>query len=160
MQTAQALFAFASAHTGEIALGVSLFLVTLIGSMAVVALMLVRLPPDHLLRSEDAPFWPGRPAWMRLLARVGKNVLGALLVVVGILLSLPGVPGQGVLTILIGVMLVDIPGKRRLERRILGAPRVLGSVNRLRARFHHPPLLLHPVHPAHAAHAVTRHSAS
>jgi hypothetical protein len=159
MDTAQALLAFASAHTGEIALGVSLFLVTLVGSMAVVATILVKMAPDYLLTPEDAPFWPGRPAWVRVLARVGKNLLGVLLVVVGVLLSMPGVPGQGVLTILIGVMLVDIPGKRRLERRLLGHPRVFCSVNRLRARFHQPPILLPHAPHAHAAHHATTHGA-
>ena len=41
---------------------------------------------------------------------IGKNMAGVLLVVLGILLSLPGVPGQGILTILLGIMLLDFPG--------------------------------------------------
>jgi hypothetical protein len=40
----------------------------------------------------------------------------------GIILALPGVPGQGILTVLIGVMLLEFPGKRRLERAIVGRP--------------------------------------
>jgi hypothetical protein len=54
----------------------------------------------------------------------------------------PGVPGQGVLTILLGIMLLDFPGKRALETRIVGRPRVNGAVNALRARFGKPPLIL------------------
>jgi UPF0716 family protein affecting phage T7 exclusion len=73
-----------------------------------------------------------RHAALRLTARVGKNVLGVLLDVVGIVLVLPGVPGQGMLTILIGLMLLDVPGKRRLERRIVGRRRILKAINRLR----------------------------
>jgi hypothetical protein len=46
-------------------------------------------------------------------------------------------------------MLVDVPGKRRLERRMLGHPRVLASVNRLRMRYHRPPILVHAA--AHGA---------
>lgn len=151
MPSADSMLASASAHQGEIALGLVLFVVTLVASLGAVTFILVRLPADYLMSPEDAPFWPGRPAWQRVLARVGKNLLGVLLVLVGILLSLPGVPGQGVLTILIGVMLVDVPGKRRLERRMLGNPRMLASVNRLRARFHHPPLIPHT-----AVHGVGR----
>ena len=57
-------------------------------------------------------------------------------------LTLPGVPGQGMLTILIGLMLLDVPGKRRLERRIVGRRRILQAINRLRKRFGRPPLVL------------------
>jgi hypothetical protein len=42
---------------------------------------------------------------------IGKNALGVLLVAIGVVLSIPGVPGQGLLTILLGVMLLDFPGK-------------------------------------------------
>ena len=59
----------------------------------------------------------------------------------GILLSLPGVPGQGVLTILLGIMLSDFPGKVRLERKIVSYPKVLQALNKLRERFAKPPLM-------------------
>lgn len=143
MDLAHAALAYADAHRGQIALGVALFIATLLASLATVSFLLVTMPADYLDSPEGAPFWPGRPAWVRALARIGKNLLGLLLVLVGILLSLPGVPGQGMLTVVIGVMLVDLPGKRRFERRVIGHPRVLAGVNRLRARFRRPPLILH-----------------
>ncbi|HSN98639.1 MAG TPA: hypothetical protein VLS89_10160 [Candidatus Nanopelagicales bacterium] len=144
METVQAAIAYATLHRAQIALGVTFFLITLVVSMAVVAFLLVKMPADYLESPEGTPFWPHRPAWVRVLARFGKNLLGALLIVVGVLMSVPGVPGQGVLTILIGVMLVDVPGKRRFERRIIGHPRVLAGANRLRARYGKPPIVLHP----------------
>jgi hypothetical protein len=57
-------------------------------------------------------------------------------------MSLPGVPGQGVLTILLGIMLLDLPGKRRLEQKILKQPKVLKKINSLRQKFSKPPLVL------------------
>ena len=45
-------------------------------------------------------------------------------------------------TILIGLMLIDLPGKRRLERKLVGRPRILRAINRLRKRFGSPPLVL------------------
>jgi hypothetical protein len=144
IETAQAAIDFASAHRDQLAWGVLLFLATLAVSLAAVAFLLVKMPPDYLQSPEGTPFWPGRPAWVRIAAKVGKNLLGVMLVTLGVVLSLPGVPGQGLLTILIGVMLVDLPGKRRFERRLLGRPRVLATVNRLRARFRRPPIVLHP----------------
>ncbi|HEU4479438.1 MAG TPA: hypothetical protein VFR80_13045, partial [Pyrinomonadaceae bacterium] len=67
---------------------------------------------------------------------------GVLLVILGVLLSLPGVPGQGILTILLGIMLLDFPGRRSLERRIVGWPKVFNAINKLRRRFDKPPLVL------------------
>jgi hypothetical protein len=79
---------------------------------------------------------------MRVVAILGKNLLGAVLVLLGIVLSLPGVPGQGILTILLGVMLLDFPGKRDLERKIVGRPKVREAIDRLRKRFGKQPLVL------------------
>jgi hypothetical protein len=79
---------------------------------------------------------------VRVLLHVLKNLLGLGLVALGLLLSLPGIPGQGLLTGLIGIMLLDFPGKRRLERKLVGMPRVLAAINRLRHRYGKVPLVL------------------
>jgi hypothetical protein len=50
-------------------------------------------------------------------------------------MSIPGVPGQGILTILLGIMLLDFPGKRDLEYRLVSQPRVLNTINKLRHKF-------------------------
>ncbi len=68
--------------------------------------------------------------------------MGLVLVALGVLLSVPGVPGQGLLTILIGFILLDFPGKRALERRLVTRPAVIGAIDRLRARFGRPPMKL------------------
>jgi hypothetical protein len=116
--------------------------VTLAGSLLLVAFLLVKLPATYFQDGYCRDIWVDRHPALRLAARAAKNALGVLLVALGMLLSLPGIPGQGVLTILIGMMLIDVPGKRRLERRIIGRPRVLRPVNRLRKRFGRPPLVL------------------
>jgi hypothetical protein len=127
---------------GGVLVGAAVALGTLAASLLVVAVVLVRLPATYFQDSHARDLWTHRHPALRLAARVAKNVLGILLVALGLILSLPGVPGQGVLTILIGIMLIDLPGKRRLERRIVGRPRVLRAVNRLRRRFGRPPLVL------------------
>jgi hypothetical protein len=127
---------------GGVFFGISLALVTFVGSLLVMSFLLVKVPAMSFQDFHSRDFWVDRHPVLRLTARSGKNILGALLVVVGVILSLPGVPGQGVLTILVGVMLLDLPGKRRLERRIVGRPRILRAINRLRKRFGGPPLVL------------------
>ena len=75
MDAAQAAFAFAEVHRGQLVLAVVAFVVMLVATLAGVAFVVVRMPADYLVSSEAPPFWPGRPAWLRLLARIGKNVV-------------------------------------------------------------------------------------
>lgn len=123
-------------HPGLLAaLGVA-SLVLLVASVLGVPFALARLPADYLSRAESVGHGATRPS--RLLLRIAKNVLGVLFVVLGILMLV--LPGQGLLTLLVGLLLVDFPGKRRIVRRVIGAPRVLGVVNALRRRWNKPPL--------------------
>jgi hypothetical protein len=123
-------------------LGVVLFLITFTGSLGLVSFILVKLPADYFCSHYDRQLWSGRAPALRIAAAIGKNVLGVLLILLGIIMALPGVPGQGLLTILLGVMLVDFPGKDRLERNLLHRPAIRNSIDKLRARFNKPPLLL------------------
>jgi len=109
-------------------------------SFALVAIVLVRLPADYLHADHagDPPADGRRLSFWA--AKILRNVLGALLVVLGIVLSIPGVPGQGLLTVLTGLLLIDFPGKHRLLSKALGRPGVLAAINRLRRRFSRPPL--------------------
>ena len=63
-----------------------------------------------------------------------------LMVLVGVAMLL--LPGQGILTILIGLMLLDFPGKRGLERRLVQQPAVWRAINWMRAKAHQPALEL------------------
>jgi UPF0716 family protein affecting phage T7 exclusion len=75
-----------------------------------------------------------------VLWRLSKNLLGILIVLVGVAMLL--LPGQGILTILIGLMLLDFPGKQRLERRLVQQPSVWRAINWMRAKAHQPALEL------------------
>jgi hypothetical protein len=114
-----------------LAAGVWLFLT--IASLFIVLRVVLALPEDHFAVDR-----PGRLRWTA--GRVGRNLAGIALIVVGAALSIPGVPGQGVMTMLAGVFLVDFPQRRRLERALIARPGVLPRLNRLRARFGRPPL--------------------
>ena len=123
-------------------LGVVLFLITFTGSLGLVSLILIKLPADYFCSHYDRQIWSGRAPALRITAAVGKNILGIMLIMLGIIMSLPGVPGQGLLTVLLGIMLVDFPGKDRLERKLLHRPAVRNAIDKLRARFNKPPLVL------------------
>jgi hypothetical protein len=127
---------------GSILLGFGLFLGSLIISFAAIGIVLVKIPANYFSSHFKRDFLPGSPWIVRWGAVILKNILGLILIVLGILLSLPGVPGQGILTILLGLIMIDIPGKRPLEARIIKRPTVLAAANNLRSRYGKPPLLL------------------
>ena len=123
-------------------IGFGIFVVSFAISLAVVSFVLVKIPPDYFKENGSSKFLARRHPAIRVLGVIGKNLLGVVLVVLGILMSLPGVPGQGILTILLGIMLLDVPGRQKLERKIVSQPRVLKSINKLRHRFGKPELEL------------------
>jgi hypothetical protein len=126
----------------KVLLGTLLFVVTFAISLAVVSFILVKIPPDYFHKDRPRELWADRPPVMRFLGLLAKNLLGVLLVVLGIVMSIPGVPGQGILTILLGIMLLDFPGKRDLENKLVSRPQVLKTINKLRQRFGKPNLIL------------------
>lgn len=123
-------------------IGLVLFLITFTGSLGLVSFMLVKIPANYFHSSHDRDFLVDRHRAVRWSGLIVKNLLGALLVILGIIMSLPGVPGQGILTILLGLMLLDLPGKRAWEQRLVKRPKVLQTINQLRGKFGKPPLVL------------------
>lgn len=127
---------------GEIGLAVGLFFFSLTVSLIAISIVMVKIPPAYFSSHYERDFMPGSPFLVRWGAVIVKNIFGVFLICLGILLSLPGVPGQGVLTILLGLIMVDIPGKRPIEARIIKRPAVLSAINNLRAKYNKPPLEL------------------
>jgi len=121
-----------------IALGVGvtvMLLSTVVGLLAVLG-----LPADYFVRGKAPPgFWQSHVV-LRWVFFLGKNLFGAIAFLAGLVMSLPLIPGPGVVLMLVGLAAMDFPGKRALERRLLAEPHLLASVNRLRARFGRPPI--------------------
>jgi hypothetical protein len=133
---------WASLTWNKILLGVGLFAVSLAFSFLAIGVVMVKIPENYFSSHYQQDFLPGSPWIVRWGAVVAKNIVGFFLVILGIILSLPGVPGQGILTILLGLIMLDIPGKRPLEARIIKRPTILSAVNDLRARYKKPPLVM------------------
>ena len=132
---------FSSLTWRSVLIGALVFVGTFFLNLGIVSFILVKLPKDHFKRDKSKRV-TGSNATIRVLKVIGKNVGGWLLIALGIVLSLPGVPGQGLLTVLLGVMLVDFPGKHRLEQKLLSRPGIINTINRLRGRFGKPALEL------------------
>ncbi len=126
----------------NIGIGVALFLISLTVSLAAISVVMVKIPENYFSSHYERDFLPGSPWLVRWGAVILKNILGVFLILLGIVLSLPGVPGQGILTILLGLIMIDIPGKRPLEAKIIERPAVRNAIDKLRSKYGKPPLVL------------------
>ncbi len=113
-----------------------------VGGVAAVGALLVRLPATYFSSPSSHGFWTNAHPILRWTGLTIKNIVGAALIVLGIVLAMPGVPGPGVLVILSGIIVMDFPGKRRLEWWLIRRPTVHAAVNRLRQRYGRPPFVL------------------
>lgn len=118
----------------------ALSVLSLIATLVLLPLLVVRIPPEYFRhRHRVRDYAHDRHPVAHHTLVVLKNMLGVALVLAGISMLL--LPGQGLLTLLIGLMLTDFPGKYGLEKRLVRQPGVLKAVNWLRARSGHPPVL-------------------
>ena len=115
-----------------------------LASLVLVPILIARMSHDYFVKrqpsTEDS--WRARHPAIRLAARLTKNVLGVICLLLGLAMSAPGIPGQGILTILVGLTLVDFPGKRRIELWIVRRRTVRATLDWIRRRAGRPPLTL------------------
>jgi hypothetical protein len=117
---------------------VSVSIASFIVSILFCTLVIAYLPPDYFVPNRQVNRI-NHPV-LRIGLKCLKNLFAVVLVIVG-LIQIP-LPGQGVLTILIGIIISDLPGKRKLERRIISSSAVLATANSIRSRFKRPLLVL------------------
>ena len=122
------------ADSGDLLLWATGFsLLALLATLITVPWVIGRLPADYFTRPTRSPWRNlGGEPWYALLLGLVKNLVGAVLVALGVLMLFT--PGQGLLTLLAGLLLMNFPGKYRLERSLVGRPGVLAALNWLRQR--------------------------
>ena len=116
---------------------------TFVGGLVLMPVLLARMSPDYFTRPEPAAqSWRRRHPALRISSLVVKNVLGFGLLLAG--LAMLVLPGQGIITILVAISLLNFPGKRSLELWIVRRGPVLQAINWIRSRVNRPPLVLPP----------------
>lgn len=113
-----------------------------VATLIAIPIILVRLPANYFDERYPRSWMRDHHPVLRLIAHLAKNLAGAVFLLAG--LAMLVLPGQGLLTILIGVSLLDFPGKRRMEAWLVGQRSVLKAINGMRARFGRPPLTIAP----------------
>ena len=108
---------WASLTLARVLFGTFVFLISLILSLVIVGIVMVKIPENYFSSHYEHDFMPNSSWLTRWGAVIGKNVAGLILVIWGVIMLVG--PGQGILTILIGLILMDSPGKRPLEARLI-----------------------------------------
>ncbi|WP_093064286.1 PGPGW domain-containing protein [Thiothrix caldifontis] len=107
---------------------------TFVLSLLLLPWFLIRIPPDYFIRPRDPHKWH---VLLQPHALV-RNLLGLPVLLAGIAMLV--LPGQGLLTIMIGLGIMNFPGKFELEKWVVTRKGVLKAVNWIRKKSHHPPL--------------------
>ena len=121
-------------------LGISSFVVLVLSALSI-GYFIRKIPHDYFLddkigvsqiKNKNPLIW--------IIALVLKNVIGYCLILGGILMLV--LPGQGLLTILVGLMISDYPGKFKIEKRIIKTKLILKTINWYRAKSNVLPIIL------------------
>lgn len=112
--------------------------VMFVASLVLIPWAIRHLPADYFTRRDTLVPELNQPPVRAIFIKLARNLLGALLLVAGVLMLF--LPGQGLLTIFVSLFLIDFPKKRRLQQRIIVSPPVFGAINRLRQRAGREPL--------------------
>lgn len=116
---------------GSVSLFVFLF------SLLSIKWLVALIPEDYFINRKDSKIKTNNlVAWYFLL--ILKNLVGYSLILGGILMLV--LPGQGLFTIIIGLMLSNYPGKYSIEKKLIAIPTILKSINWLRKKSNKPPL--------------------
>lgn len=128
------------AHQGMLLSMAGLSILLFIGSLLALPFLLARIPEDYFAdpQRHAGHLKQLHPA-LYVTLHIVKNLIGWILVLAGMLMLV--LPGQGILTIIMGLVLSDFPGKYALERRLASNHRILNGINWIRRHSGHGPVL-------------------
>ena len=139
MNSINSLILWFSDHPGVlIGLGASSILIFIISILGI-SWFVAQIPEDYFLSSKRKPSkWQEQKPILRLAVLFGKNIIGVSLIIGGLLMLV--LPGQGLLTIVTGLLLINYPGKYKLEQKLVAIPSVFKALNWIRVKANKPPL--------------------
>jgi hypothetical protein len=141
METVHLALVWVEAHSELVGWLIAASALMFVASVVAVPWMLVRIPYDYFGpgRHHRLPFADRHPV-SRALLLGARNLIGLVLVLAGIAMLV--LPGQGILTIIAGLVLLHFPKKHDLLRWIVSQRAVLASANWVRHRAGRPPLVV------------------
>jgi hypothetical protein len=116
-----------------------LSLVTFIGSLLAIPWIIARLPSNYFIqhRQKVAARRKRHPLMAKIIF-VTRNTIGFIFFLAGMAMLI--LPGQGIITILIGLSFMDFPKKHDVVDFLIHRPRVVQFLNWIRRKEKKPPL--------------------
>ena len=99
---------------------------------------LVSLIPEHYFINKKDSKIKTSNIFIWYIVLIFKNLIGYSLILGGIMMLV--LPGQGLFTIIIGLMMSNYPGKYSIEKKFIAIPTILKSINWLRRKSNKPPI--------------------
>ena len=113
-------------------------IISFFGSIIIIPKIIINLSSDFFINGKN-PRMDDQNLLIRIVFSLIKNALGFLLFLCVIIMLF--IPGQGLLTMFLGLVLMDIPGKHRLQLYFLRLRAVQKSLNWIRNKNGAPPFI-------------------
>lgn len=107
-------------------------------SLVLVPVLIIYMPADYFLAAHRMR----RRGYTAHGLTLARNILAFVLLIAGVLMLV--LPGQGLLTIFVALLMSDMPGKYRLERWLVLKPGVLRTINWVRRKYNKTPVKAPP----------------
>ncbi len=118
---------------------ITVSIIGLIVSLVLIPWMLIQIPQDYFSHKKRQKYrLRNKPPIVRFLFFLIKNIFGIIFIISGIIMLF--IPGQGIVTIIMGTILTDFPYKYKIERWIIKHPKILRPINQLRKKAKKEPL--------------------
>lgn len=117
------------------------FYLFIIGTLLYFCIMIyaiISMDPDYFIRDETKMPVRKMHPYLWWIVKIVKNIIGIGLVIIGFLMLF--LPGQGLLTIFMGLLFMDFPGKRKLEVSLTHRPSIQKFIDEIRRRAGRPPI--------------------
>ncbi len=107
-------------------------------SLFIIPWIIQRIPTDYFLHLHETNL-PDTSDPKRFVLFIMRNCVGALLFIAGVLMLF--LPGQGILTIIIGLFVMSFPGKNKFIASLVSSKKIRASLNWSRKKLSRPPFL-------------------
>lgn len=112
-----------------------------VASAVAVPILVARMRADYFMPCRDrAEAFADRHPVIRWTGLILKNLAGFILAVIGLVMFVT--PGQGILTLFMGILLIDFPGKRKLELWFIRRPAIHRTIDWIRKKARREPIQL------------------
>lgn len=110
-----------------------LSLLTFVGSLFAIPWIIGKLPPDYfILHRRLVEARHERHPVLAKIIFVARNIIGILFLAAGMAMLV--LPGQGIITMLIGISFMDFPRKHNIVDNLIHRPRIMKLLNWLRRK--------------------------